>query len=292
MWTQARGLFFISRQELVTGGAISTNYSSPEHYTLGGIGALQQRFLTENHLNRHLFTFPCLHAGAIHLVINLCIVIFIGWAVRIGLVHSVSAFVRTLVDTLLIRNSPVAGASRALYGLHRVMFAVVAPLFCFSVVSVVLSLLSYVGKFSNIGGFVYGLLVGLVPLFSPQLWKFSQGLFKYGIKDSNRLRLKQNVDRLAGYVVLVLQGVNVSQYCKRCQYIDCVPFKWWSCTDKVTSSEDWILAEPTDLQGNTAAKRLKSGNGSSAPTEKHVIKGAPPGGNQGEKPGSSWKVHL
>ena len=41
------------------------------------------------------------------------------------------------------------------------------------------------------------------------------------------------------------------------------------------------------MQGNTAAKRQKSGNGSSVPTKKCVIRGAPPGENQGEKPGSS-----
>ena len=45
---------------------------------LGGIRAIQPRFLIENHLSWHLLTFPCLHAEAIHLVINLCTVIFIG----------------------------------------------------------------------------------------------------------------------------------------------------------------------------------------------------------------------
>ena len=34
-------------------------------------------------------------------------------------------------------------------------------------------------------------------------------------------------------------------------------------------------------------KRQKSGNGSSVPTKKCVIRGAPPGENHGEKPGSS-----
>ena len=41
------------------------------------------------------------------------------------------------------------------------------------------------------------------------------------------------------------------------------------------------------MQGNTITKRQKSRNGSSVPTKKCVIKGAPLGGNQGEKPGSS-----
>ena len=41
------------------------------------------------------------------------------------------------------------------------------------------------------------------------------------------------------------------------------------------------------MQGNTVAKRQKSGNGSSVPTMKCVIRGAPPSENQGEKPVSS-----
>ena len=41
------------------------------------------------------------------------------------------------------------------------------------------------------------------------------------------------------------------------------------------------------MQGNTVANRQKSGNGSSVPTKKCVIRGAPPDENHGEKPGSS-----
>ena len=41
------------------------------------------------------------------------------------------------------------------------------------------------------------------------------------------------------------------------------------------------------MKGNTTAKRQKFGIGSSMPTKKCVIRGAPPSENQGEKPGSS-----
>ena len=41
------------------------------------------------------------------------------------------------------------------------------------------------------------------------------------------------------------------------------------------------------MKGNTTVKRQKFGNGSSMPTMKRVINGAPPSENQGEKPGSS-----
>ena len=41
------------------------------------------------------------------------------------------------------------------------------------------------------------------------------------------------------------------------------------------------------MKGNTTVKRQKFGNGSSMPTKKCVIRGAPPSENQDEKPGSS-----
>lgn len=45
---------------------------------LDEVGALRRAFLSENHKTWRLFTFPCLHAGFIHLLINLCSVVFIG----------------------------------------------------------------------------------------------------------------------------------------------------------------------------------------------------------------------
>lgn len=35
----------------------------------------------------------------------------------------------------------------------------------------------------------------------------------------------------------VLQGINVNRYCSWCHYIDCVPIKWWNCSDKTVSCE-------------------------------------------------------
>lgn len=35
----------------------------------------------------------------------------------------------------------------------------------------------------------------------------------------------------------VLQGINVNRYCSWCHYIDCVPIKWWNCSDRTVSCE-------------------------------------------------------
>ena len=74
-------LFFLVYRSFVSSNLSAFKYcqiNALHCSRLGGIGAIQPRFLIENHLSWHLLTFPCLHAEAIHLVINLCTVIFIG----------------------------------------------------------------------------------------------------------------------------------------------------------------------------------------------------------------------
>ncbi|KAF5954769.1 hypothetical protein HYC85_007625 [Camellia sinensis] len=116
-----------------------------------------------------------------------------------------------------------------------------------SVINLALGLLPYVNNFANIGGFISGFLLGFALLFNPLLGKMAQnkgGLFEYDVKCS--VKLRQKLDKpvlrtvslvlfsllLAGVIVAVLHGVNVSKYCGWCQYVDCVPSKWWSCNDK------------------------------------------------------------
>lgn len=63
-------------------------------------------------------------------------------------------------------------------------------------INLLLGLLPYVNNFSNIGGFISGLLRGFVLLFNPQLGKVAQnkvGLFDYEVKCS--IKLRQKLDR-------------------------------------------------------------------------------------------------
>ncbi|KAK9270653.1 hypothetical protein L1049_026235 [Liquidambar formosana] len=240
----------------------------PSCSTLDEMGALRQNFLTNKHQTWRLFTCLWLHAGAIHLTVNLCSVVFIGihleqefGSLRIGIIYILSAFCGSLVATLFLQNRPAVSSSSALFGLLGAMlsglirnwkfyinkFAALVALICITMINLVLGLLPYVDNFSNIGGFISGFLIGFVLLFSPQLRQASQkksSLFDYRVKRSIKLKLK--LDRpalrsvclvlfaiiLAGCLVAVLHGVNVNQYCSWCQYIDCVPSKWWSCNDK------------------------------------------------------------
>ncbi|CAK9155505.1 unnamed protein product [Ilex paraguariensis] len=192
--------------------------------------------------------------------------------VRIGIIYILSAFTGSMVAALFLQDRSSVTSSGALFGLLGAMLSglirnwkyytkkfptLVAFLFLLAM-NLVLGLLPHVNNFSNVGGFISGFLLGFVLLFSPRLGKMVQnksGLFDYGVKGS--LNLRQKLDRpvlrsislvlfsllLAGVIVAVLHGINMNKYCSWCRYIDCVPFKWWSCNDKTMHCETMISSE-------------------------------------------------
>ncbi|KAJ7959071.1 Rhomboid-like protein [Quillaja saponaria] len=274
-WTNSHGDCAVKALGRLSFQPLSENpLLGPSASTLDEMGALQRTFLTEYHQTWRLFTFPVLHGGAIHLVINLCSVIFVGihleqefGPLRIGIVYILSAFVGALVAALFIQNTPAVGSSGALYGLLGAMLsalvlnwkfynnkvAAIASLIFVSMINFVLGLLPYIDNFSSIGGFLSGILLGFVLLFTPQLRQVG-GLFETCVKSSIMLRLKQKLDRpvlrsvslflfsllLAGCLAAVLHGVNINQYCKWCRYVDCVPFQRWQCKNIATSCETMV----------------------------------------------------
>ena len=78
-----------------------------------------------------------------------------------------------------------------------------------AVINFALGLLPYVDNFSNLGGFVSGVLLGFVLLFHPRLPRMTGkkgGLFDYGVKKT--IRLKQKLDRpLQRSVSFILFGL-------------------------------------------------------------------------------------
>ncbi|XP_057490306.1 RHOMBOID-like protein 8 [Actinidia eriantha] len=248
----------------------------PSASALDAMGALRQTFMTKHHKFWSVFTSPWLHAGVVHLIINLSSVVFVGihleqefGALRIGIIYIVSAISGSLVATLFLRDRPSVASPGALFGLLGAMlsglirnwklysdkFAALVAILSISVINLVLGLLPYVDNFANIGGFISGFLLGFVLLFSPQIGKMAQnkgGLLDYKVKWS--VKFREKLDRpvlrivylvlfsllLAGVIVAAVHGVNLNKYCGGCQYVDCVPSKWWSCSDKLMHCETYV----------------------------------------------------
>ncbi|TKY74332.1 RHOMBOID protein 8 [Spatholobus suberectus] len=251
----------------------------PSQSKLDEMGALRRSLLTEHHQTWRLFTFPFLHAGLFHLLLNLCSVIYVGvrlehefGPIRIGIIYALSAFVGALVASLFLQNTPAVGASGALYGLlgtllselvwnwkfHSNKISAIASLVFVFVCNFFLGFLPYVDNFSSIGGFISGFLLGSVFLLTPQLQPRvapnKGGLIDYGVKSYIKLKLKQKLDRpvlrivslilfsllLAGCLVAVLHGININSNCTWCPYVDCIPFTSWHCKDTENSCETMV----------------------------------------------------
>ncbi|CAJ2644300.1 RHOMBOID-like protein 8 [Trifolium pratense] len=250
----------------------------PSMSKLDEMGALRKNFLAEHHQTWRLFTFPFLHAGLFHLVINLCSVIYVGihleqefGPLRIGIIYILSAFVGALVASLFLQNIPAVGASGALFGLlgtllselvwnwkfHNNKITEIASLVFVFVCNFLLGFLPYVDNFSNIGGFISGFLLGTVLLFSPQFQQVAPSKgdqIDYSLKSYIKLKFKQKPDRpvtrivslilftllLAGCLVAVHYGININSYCTWCPYVDCIPFTSWHCKDRETFCETMV----------------------------------------------------
>ncbi|GFS38445.1 rhomboid-related intramembrane serine protease family protein [Actinidia rufa] len=214
----------------------------PSASALDAMGALRQTLMTKHHKFWSVFTSPWLHAGVVHLIINLSSVVFVGihleqefGAFRIGIIYIISAISGSLVATLFLRDRPSVASPGALFGLLGAMlsglirnwklysdkFAALVAILSISVINLVLGLLPYVDNFANIGGFISGFLLG-EKLDRPVLRSVSLVLFSL---------------LLAGVIVAAVHGVNLNKYCGGCQYVDCVPSKWWSCSDKLMHCE-------------------------------------------------------
>ncbi|KAK4395479.1 RHOMBOID-like protein 8 [Sesamum angolense] len=251
----------------------------PSASALDAVGALRLRYLVKDHQFWRLFTSPCLHAGVFHFIVNLSSVVFVGvhmeqefGPLRVGVIYILSALCGSLVATLFLQDRPSVACSGALFGLlgatlsgliwnwkiYSKKFATLMALLIISMVNGILGLMPYVSNFSNIGGFISGFLAGFIILFKPQVgqgYQAKTGLFDFNIKHS--VKLKQKLDKpvlrsvslviftllFAGVAVAALQGINLNRYCSWCQYFDCVPLKWWSCSNKEMSCETMISSQ-------------------------------------------------
>ncbi|XP_063948670.1 inactive RHOMBOID-like protein 8 [Daucus carota subsp. sativus] len=248
----------------------------PSASTLEEMGALRRTLLVQNHENWRLLTASWLHAGVFHLIINIASILLIGihleqefGPVRIGVIYILSAITGNMVAALFLQDRPTVTSSATLFGLLGTMLSGLIQnwaiysrkneaLRIFSlilVINLVLGLLPYVNNFSNIGGFFCGFILGFVLLFKPDLGTLAQskaGLFEYEVKHS--FKLKQKLDRpvlrivflvlfvllLAGLLIGYLRGINMNKSCTLCRYMDCIPSKWWTCSDKTMHCETMV----------------------------------------------------
>ncbi|KAI4375110.1 hypothetical protein MLD38_013020 [Melastoma candidum] len=203
----------------------------PSASTMDLMGALRRSSLTANREIWRMFTCPWLHAGAIHLFVNLVSTGFIGihleeefGPLRIGVIYILSALFGSLVGALFVRDGPAVSSSAALFGL---LGAVISSLLC--------NWKLYTGKTAVV------ILISTI-LMNRKFDRYKGGLFDFDSKTSS-MKLKQKLDKpvmrivslllflllVLGSVALVIRGTDGNEYCSWCRYVDCIPLPRWSC---------------------------------------------------------------
>ncbi|CAO2145246.1 unnamed protein product [Urochloa humidicola] len=171
----------------------------PSSATLLKMGALDVSKVVHGKQGWRLITCMWLHAGIVHLLVNMLCLVFIGIRLeqefgflRIGLVYLISGFGGSLMSALFIGEQSKrvsVGASGALFGLIGSMHselitnwslyankvAALLSLVAVIAVNLALGILPFVDNFAHIGGLVSGFLLGFVVLVRPHFaWLSNQ----------------------------------------------------------------------------------------------------------------------
>ncbi|VAH92344.1 unnamed protein product [Triticum turgidum subsp. durum] len=242
------------------------------------MGALDVSKVVQGRQGWRLITCIWLHAGVVHLLINVLCLLFIGIRleqefgfVRIGLVYLISGFGGSLMSALFIRASISVGASGALFGLIGSMLselitnwslyankvAALLTLVLVIVVNLALGILPRVDNFAHIGGLISGFLLGFVVFIRPQFAWINQRRVAPGPQAAPAERKHKTyqyilwivaaVLLIVGFtvaIVLLFRGYNANDHCSWCHYLSCVPTKKWKCNSSPTTCTAM-------LQGNT-----------------------------------------
>ncbi|KAF7108717.1 hypothetical protein CFC21_109128 [Triticum aestivum] len=233
----------------------------PSSATLEKMGALDWAKVVHQHQWWRLFSCIWLHAGLIHLIVNMMSLLFIGIRleqqfgfVRIGIIYLLSGFGGSVLSALFLRSHYISvGASGALFGLLGSMLselimnwtiysnkaAAITTLLFIIAINLAIGILPHADNFAHIGGFVSGFLFGFVLLARPQFgWMERHELpqtdqppkyktYQYALWGAALLLL------LVGFVVglaMLFKGKNGNDGCHWCRYLNCVPSSRWKCS--------------------------------------------------------------
>ncbi|CAO2177259.1 unnamed protein product [Urochloa humidicola] len=232
----------------------------PSSATLEKMGALNWAKVVHEHQGWRLISCIWLHAGLVHLVVNMLSLLFIGIRleqqfgfVRIGVIYLISGFGGSVLSALFLRSNYISvGASGALFGLLGSMLselimnwtiysnkaaAIISLLFIIAI-NLAIGILPHADNFAHIGGFASGFLLGFVLLARPQFgWMERNELPQTNQPPKYKLYqyvlwVAALISLVVGFVIILVmlfKGKNGNDSCHWCQYLNCVPTSRWKC---------------------------------------------------------------
>ncbi|KMZ68902.1 Rhomboid family protein [Zostera marina] len=228
--------------------------------TLMDMGASDRYTVVDKKQAWRLFTSTWLHAGFIQLLTTTLTMVVIGvylecqfGFLRIGVIYIVSGFGGSVISALF-NEKPTVASSAAVCGLLGAMFgeliinwtiysnkcAVIFTLLIITAINTTIGIVPRIDIFSLIGGFLTGLLLGMILLLRPQLNQMNETATPARSRAFlPRYKTYQLVVLLvalslfsAGYavsLVMLFKGKKGDQNCSWCHYFSCIPTASWSC---------------------------------------------------------------
>lgn len=226
----------------------SNPWFGPSVDTLVAMGAKWVPYILDGEAYR-LFTAIFLHTGFIHLLMNLSLQIRIGFSLeksygfyRIAPIYILCGLFGNLISSIFLPKNVTVGASGSLFGFMGVL---IIDLFqnwsnlknpkrnlfymCLSAAAaLLLGLLPYIDNFAHLGGFVMGIITGII--FLPNL---NPGVkFKVARVVSVMIAVPICFLLFFGLGFAFFYTDNPDSWCSGCEVINCLPVAdWCSETD-------------------------------------------------------------
>lgn len=201
-----------------------------------------------------LFTPLVLHAGVIHLLMNMFVLMRLGYSMeqafgfwRVACIYTFSGVFGVMFSAIMNPGILSVGASSALFGLIGALFgdfiqnhkfimegkwSYFAQLVFSSLIGLAIGLFPLLDNFGHFGGWVYGIFAGIT---------FLSGT----VKDEQGKAVKTWYNTplaLLGFVAQIALGIlgvallysedRASEWCDWCNNISCVETPWWDCIEQ------------------------------------------------------------
>lgn len=195
-----------------------------------------------------LITPIFLHVGIVHLLLNLLTQVTVGWSLektygfyRIAPIYFISGVIGNIFSTVFIPCNISVGASGALFGFMGVLVVDLIQnwkhlrnpvcnlltMVITTLISFALGLMPYLDNWVHLGGFISGVLAGVILL--PNLY-FVTKCCKRTKLISIIICVPILLALLIGGFVLIYKAVPSTRWCNWCRYLSCVPTKAWKCS--------------------------------------------------------------
>ncbi|CAF1789034.1 unnamed protein product [Brassica napus] len=208
----------------------------PSSLTLEKLGSLDWYRVVEKHQAWRLLTCIWLHAGVIHLAINMLSIVFMGTRleqqfgfVRIGVIYIMSGMGGSILSSLFIRNDISVGASGALFGLLGSMLSELLTnwtIYSNKIAAFLTLLCCHCDKPGHWESTLHQVVRKTAHM--PQGRRLTSKYKPY----QYILWLLSLALLIAGFVValvLLFKGEDGNDHCHWCRYLSCIPTSRWSC---------------------------------------------------------------